>query len=375
MQSLLYAVGLGAGSMPVAAAVNWVLKDGLGQLGGIAFASAVNNQFDRDVKLWRLRSALVLDVATLLEVCTPLVPSLFLPLAAIANAGKNVAWLSASATRAGLHLALTAQGNLADVTAKSGAQSITASLVGTGLGIALSPLVGADPWYILPVFASLSAIHIASVYQAVRSIAVPTLTADRAQRLARAFSDQWSEMQRSTHRGPSAISLPSPERVRHEESIAGPGGVHLWRGAPELGPLRLLVSVPLSSLHRAGEVIPTAARHCSDGGGGTYWAFIDGAGSAADDDARVVLLMANGALWQAVLRGVLECALLNNAVQRSKEKNNWPLSWDSVRALEVEAADRAQAMGGDFLWALEEAGWWVGQPLVERDVARRISVE
>ena len=34
-QALLYSVGLGAGAIPTAAAVNWVLKDGLGQLGGV----------------------------------------------------------------------------------------------------------------------------------------------------------------------------------------------------------------------------------------------------------------------------------------------------------------------------------------------------
>ena len=38
MQSMLYAVGLGAGSIPLAAALNWVIKDGLGQLGGVLFA-------------------------------------------------------------------------------------------------------------------------------------------------------------------------------------------------------------------------------------------------------------------------------------------------------------------------------------------------
>jgi hypothetical protein len=32
MQALLFAVGLGAGAVPMAAAVNWVLKDGLGQV-------------------------------------------------------------------------------------------------------------------------------------------------------------------------------------------------------------------------------------------------------------------------------------------------------------------------------------------------------
>lgn len=31
-------MGLGAGSIPLAAALNWVLKDGIGQVGGIVFA-------------------------------------------------------------------------------------------------------------------------------------------------------------------------------------------------------------------------------------------------------------------------------------------------------------------------------------------------
>ena len=34
-----FAMGLGAGSIPMAAALNWVLKDGLGQLGGMAFTA------------------------------------------------------------------------------------------------------------------------------------------------------------------------------------------------------------------------------------------------------------------------------------------------------------------------------------------------
>lgn len=37
-QALLYAVGLGSGSIPLAAGLNWVIKDGLGQLGGVLFA-------------------------------------------------------------------------------------------------------------------------------------------------------------------------------------------------------------------------------------------------------------------------------------------------------------------------------------------------
>ena len=41
MQALLSAIGIGSGSIPLAATLNWILKDGLGQLGGVIFASMV----------------------------------------------------------------------------------------------------------------------------------------------------------------------------------------------------------------------------------------------------------------------------------------------------------------------------------------------
>jgi len=88
MQSLLYAVGLGAGSIPLAAALNWVIKDGLGQLGGVVYASMMGNKFDSDPKRHRMVSGLALQGATLLEIITPLVPSYFLLLASVSNIGK-----------------------------------------------------------------------------------------------------------------------------------------------------------------------------------------------------------------------------------------------------------------------------------------------
>jgi hypothetical protein len=51
MQSLLYAIGLESGAIPMAAALNWVIKDGLGQFGGVLFASMVNHRYDADPKV------------------------------------------------------------------------------------------------------------------------------------------------------------------------------------------------------------------------------------------------------------------------------------------------------------------------------------
>ena len=51
-QSLLSAVGIGAQrALPAAAAINWVLKDGLGRLGRLGVAAAFGQSFDADVKV------------------------------------------------------------------------------------------------------------------------------------------------------------------------------------------------------------------------------------------------------------------------------------------------------------------------------------
>ena len=58
-QCLLHAVGLTSGTaLGLSAALNWVIKDGLGQVGGILFASYLGNSraFDSDPKKWCVRS-------------------------------------------------------------------------------------------------------------------------------------------------------------------------------------------------------------------------------------------------------------------------------------------------------------------------------
>ncbi len=49
---LLYSVGLGAGSIAAAGAMNWVLKDGIGQLGTLVFGKIIAHNFDIHSKSW-----------------------------------------------------------------------------------------------------------------------------------------------------------------------------------------------------------------------------------------------------------------------------------------------------------------------------------
>ena len=176
-QTLLLAVGVvgsNSGTASVmAGALNWVLKDGIGQLGGVIFASKMgeSKMFDSDPKRWRMLSALSLDFASLLEVTAPFYYSSWvLPIACVANIGKNIGYLTAGASRAAIHLSLAQRGNLADVTAKSGSQSMAAGLLGTGAGIGLSSLLNHDPTNFIMGFCVLSMFHEGCNYASLQNV-------------------------------------------------------------------------------------------------------------------------------------------------------------------------------------------------------------
>ena len=73
-----YAVGLGAGAIPTAGAVNWALKDGLGQLGTLLFGRAIAPRFDLQPRAWYFAASGMLNLALLIEISTMLVVSLYL---------------------------------------------------------------------------------------------------------------------------------------------------------------------------------------------------------------------------------------------------------------------------------------------------------
>lgn len=187
-QTLLLAVGIvgqGGSSTSVgimAGALNWVMKDFMGQLGGIIFASKMGKTkaFDNDPKRWRMVAATALDGATLLEILSPLCySSLVLPIASIANIGKNIGFLTASASRASLHQSLAVTGNLGDVTVKAGSQSMVASLAGTSLGIGLSTVLDHDILNFGICFVCLAVIHQGCTYLSLQNVSLTHFNRNR----------------------------------------------------------------------------------------------------------------------------------------------------------------------------------------------------
>ena len=377
-QSLLLAVGVGAGAVPLAAALNWVLKDGLGQLGGVLAAAFIRNRFDSDPKRWRLAAAAAQDAASLLEIATPLIPGAFLPLAAAANVGKNVAWLSASATRASLHSALARRGNLADVTAKAGSQSMAGSTLGMLLGVALSPAVGAAPAHVFVAFAACSAAHLTCVHASLRALVLPTLS---PQRLALAAAPALSS--------PRAPVRTPEEACAREDFVwrrAGDAALALvdvgppldgWR-ADTLQHFALAARTPVSRFLVA---VRRDVEQCEVAPRVHLW-------YAADASWRDVILGFVHALHVARQLDAMQTASAASAVGTSASASGPPAAPAAASQASASTATRVEAdiglvadgalfldANGDELIAdLERAGWWVGQPILESEHGRRLNI-
>ncbi len=179
MQSMLFAIGAGSGSLPLAATLNWIIKDGLGQFGGILFASYINNQFDADPKRWRMKASISMDAASFLELLTPLFPGHFLLIASVANVGKNISFLAASASRAAIHKSFAIHENLADITAKTGSQCIIGSLLGTSFGLSIAAYAGGHYESVLLCFSVCSAASLTATYFSMRPVTLTTLSLSR----------------------------------------------------------------------------------------------------------------------------------------------------------------------------------------------------
>lgn len=98
-QALMLALGITKRKVGTTLATTWVLKDVLGKVSRIFWASQFGKKFDENAKRWRFRSSVLYAIGNCLELLTYMFPSLFLVSAALANALKQVSMLTSSATR------------------------------------------------------------------------------------------------------------------------------------------------------------------------------------------------------------------------------------------------------------------------------------
>jgi len=186
-QGLLLAVGVGRQSAaPLAAALQWVIRDGVGRGGRMLF-SQLGTGFDAETKQYRLAAAFVLNVACAIEAAAPGATRLFLPLACVANMAKGASTVTAASTRGAIYRSFMRRENLGDITAKQETVGVAGDLAGTAVGIALSRATAGNPRVAMGAFLALSCAHFAAAYGEVKAVQLRTLNRQRAHRLIKAY--------------------------------------------------------------------------------------------------------------------------------------------------------------------------------------------
>ena len=123
------------------------------------------SDLDEEVKRWRFRSFLFLNLAILVEMSIVAFPAHFLVLASMANMAKSMCMLLASATKANANMRFAQNDNMGDIAAKAVSQYTLTSLIGFGLSMGLSKVFAFTTLStVVPLFGSLTAINLTCGY-------------------------------------------------------------------------------------------------------------------------------------------------------------------------------------------------------------------
>ncbi|XP_020551737.1 protein root UVB sensitive 4 isoform X2 [Sesamum indicum] len=180
-QAMFRAIGIGySRSLPSAAALNWVLKDGLGRLSRCIYTASLASSFDTNLKSAVHRSFAIAD-------------------------------------------------NLGEVSAKAQIQTVCFDNVGLLLAATFNilfrnnqRLLAALPFVVYPIF---SAIDLFGIYQGLKHVHLQTLTKDRLELIINIWIQQGC--------------IPSPAEVSKREDIN-----FLWSKGRELLPIRIGCLIP-----------------------------------------------------------------------------------------------------------------------------------
>ena len=116
---------------PLAAALQWVMRDGSGMLGGLFFAYGVGPKFDANVKFWRLYADVINDVGLTLgtmlvcldcwvmlcalDMLAPFAPRYVTQILCVSSVCKAMCGVAAGATRSSLTAHFAKTDNMAGV--------------------------------------------------------------------------------------------------------------------------------------------------------------------------------------------------------------------------------------------------------------------
>ncbi|KAB2036702.1 hypothetical protein ERO13_D03G019500v2 [Gossypium hirsutum] len=343
-QAMFRAIGIGySRSLTSAAALNWVLKDGLGRLSRCIYTASLASAFDTNLKRVRFTTSMLFTFSIGVELLTPVFPHHFLLLASLANVAKQMSLACYMATSPPIHRSFAIADNLAEVSAKSQIQSVCFDNLGLMLAAVLNMLLKNNqrlqtglPFILYPIF---SAIDLFGIYQGLKHVHLQTLTKDRLEIII----GSWI----------SSGYVPSPEEVSKDEEIN-----FMWSKGKE--PLRIRIGClnPKAQLSKLSVMTMQSVSNedhyfiCTE---------IFYQGLAKTREQGILLCIREGARTADVIMGLLQACYVCKALRSSM--------WEST----TKASDSSDLILKEWFKLLDDSKRYVQQqfgPLNEQMMVR-----
>ncbi|XP_078486973.1 RUS family member 1 [Ciona intestinalis] len=189
--AVLKGSGVGDETANVASAtMTWLLKDGTGMLGRIAFAYFKGSSLDCNAKQWRLFADVMNDCAIFIQLIAPVLPKAYFTLVmCLAGLAFSLVGVAGGCTRAALTMHQAKCNNMADVSAKDGSQETLVNLAALLTGLVIMPIVSTNiplTWLLFLIFTSL---HVFANYKAVASVVMELFNRNRFSKVIKVYCD------------------------------------------------------------------------------------------------------------------------------------------------------------------------------------------
>jgi hypothetical protein len=130
---------VGQSSSELTLSVNYIGKDIVGQMGGLWYMNKMGYKADKDTSKFINYSMLSQQSSVFIECLTPLLPiGVFIPVAGIANIGKNIAFTGLGAVNAKIIQKLAHDDNIGEIYAKISVINTIGSTIGMGSGLVIA---------------------------------------------------------------------------------------------------------------------------------------------------------------------------------------------------------------------------------------------
>ena len=138
--SMLSVVGNASNELTIS--INYIGKDIAGQLGGLWYINKIGKRVDTQSKQITNINLGINEISILLECLTPFLPIYtFIPIAGLANVGKNISFTGLGAINAKIIQKLAKDNNIGEIYSKITMINTLGSSIGMGIGLALSGLI------------------------------------------------------------------------------------------------------------------------------------------------------------------------------------------------------------------------------------------